>query len=109
MTGAFTEKEKVLICGLEAIGLFCGSRELFGAGYRKNTVYTVEDLIMLYDTAGKNWVFKPSGELTGWAKQILCGPLFVDLYAIQRKMPDGFLFQTDRIEFGIEDIIQKGF
>lgn len=73
MTGEFTDKEKLLICGLEAIGLFCGSQELLGAGHRNNTVYTVEDLIKLYDTAGKKRVFKSSGELADWAWKILNG------------------------------------
>lgn len=108
MTGEFTDKEKLLICGLEAIGLFCGSQELLGAGHRNNTVYTVEDLIKLYDTAGKKRVFKSSGELADWAWKVLNGPLLADLYAVQAKMPGGFLFQTDRIEFGIEEILKIG-
>ena len=109
MTREFTDKEKILICGLEAIGLFCGSQELLGVRHRNDAVYTVEDLIKLYDVAEKMRVFKSSGELADWAKKILNGPLLADLYAIQTKMPDEFLFQTDRIEFGIEEIIKNGF
>lgn len=109
MAENFTDKERMLICGLEAIGLFYGSQSLFAATYGKTDIHTVEDVIKLYDETGQRQAFKSTGEITNWTRYVLDGPFLADLHKIESKMPEEFRIRTDKIEFEVEEIIRRGF